>query len=194
MTGVSLLFNTAAGTLQYSDVMRLLSLILSLACVLIPSAHAQGRPDLPAQKLAMEKMKFLAGTWTGEALISLGPGKQTTITQTEEVQYRLDGLLMLIEGTGRDKSGKIVFNALAAVSFDEKTGTYRIRAWNSGNFVETEMKVAGTSFEWGFQQGPMTVLDRMVVDEQGRWSEVSEATLTDGRKLHQVKMLLTRKQ
>ena len=174
--------------------MRLLPTILALAGVLIPSAAAQERPDPSAQKLAMEKMKFLAGTWTGEAVISLGQGKQMTITQSEEVQYKVDGLLMLIEGTGRDQSGKIVFNAVAAVSFDEKSGTYRIRAWNSGNFVETEMKVAGTGFEWGFQRGPMTMTDRMTLDEQGRWSEVSEATLNDGRKLHGVKMLLTRKQ
>ncbi|HYP14434.1 MAG TPA: hypothetical protein VEQ63_10970 [Bryobacteraceae bacterium] len=173
--------------------MRLLALILALSDVLIPFANAQGRPDVSAQKLAMEKIKFLAGTWTGEAIISLGEGKQMTISQTEDVQYRLDGLLMLIEGTGRDKSGRIIFNAVAAVSFDEKSGTYRIRAWNSGNFVETEMKVAGMGFEWGFQQGPMTVVDRMVIDEQGRWSETSEATLTDGRKLHTVKMMLTRK-
>ena len=65
---------------------------------------------------------------------------------------------------------------------------------DNGNFVETEMKVGANSFDWGFQQGPMTMTDVIKIDEQGRWSEISEARLSDGRKLHTVKMLLSRKQ
>ena len=110
--------------------MRLLTITFA-ATLLAGIVHAQGRPDVSVQKTAMEKMKFLAGTWTGEAVISLGPDKQITVRQTEEVEYKLDGTVMLIEGTGRDDSGKVVFNAMAVVSFDQKSGTYRIRAWTT---------------------------------------------------------------
>lgn len=192
---MSLLFKTAIGTGRYIGSMLLSKIILlSASALLAPSLHAQGKPDVAAQKTAMDKMRFLVGTWAGEATVSLGPDKQMTLRQTEEVQYKLDGILMLIEGTGRDESGKVVFNALATVSFDQGSGTYRIRAWNAGNFIETEIKIAGNGFEWGFQQGPVTFANRMKLDEQGRWSESSEVTLSDGRKLHGVQMLLSRKQ
>ena len=78
------------------------------------------------------------------------------------------------------------------VSFEPKTGTYRIRAWNSGNTVDTEFKVGAKEAEWSFQSGPVTFVDRMRIDEQGRWYETSEGTMADGRKVHSVKMLLTR--
>lgn len=178
----------------YIKPMRLSINLLLAAALLTPNLAAQGRPDVPAQKAAMEKFKFLVGTWTGEAAISHGEGKQITIQQTEQVAYKLDGLLLLIEGTGRDDGGNVVFNAFAIVSYDGGSGTYRMRAWNSGNFVETEIKTSGKDFDWGFEQGPLKVTNRMTIDEQGRWSETSEASLKDGRKLHSVRMLLSRKQ
>jgi hypothetical protein len=174
--------------------MRLLITTAVLAAALLtPTLRAQGRPDPTAQKTAMEKFKFLVGTWTGDATISPGEGPQLTIRQTEEVMYKLDGVVLLIEGTGRDDSGKVVFNALAIVSYDPNSGTYRIRAWNAGNFVETEIKTSGKGFDWGFDRGPVSMTNHMTVDEQGRWSETSEVVLKDGRKVHGVRMLLSRK-
>ena len=172
--------------------MRLLTITLILAAILVPSAIAQGRPDPAAHKAAMQKLKFLTGTWFGEAIVAYGPDKQMAIQQTEEVQYKLDGLLMQIEGTGRDAGGKVVFNAFAVVSFDPKTSTYRMRAWNAGNFADAELKVTENGFEWGFDQGPLTMLSSMTLDSQGRWSETSDATVS-GRKMHSTKMLLSRK-
>lgn len=141
----------------------------------------------------MRKLEFLAGTWEGESTVTQGQGRTIKITQTEQVQFKLDGLVLSIEGTGRDQTGKTVYSALGIVSFDQKANRYVIRAWNSGNFVETEMKVASNGFEWGFQSGPLTMISRMTIDEKGRWSETSEGVLTGGRKVHNVELLLTRK-
>lgn len=169
--------------------------LIAMAMTAVMCAFAQGRPDAAAQKAAMEKFRFLAGTWAGEAVVTAGDGATVTISQTEEVQYRLDGLVLVIEGTGRDASGKVVFNAFAVVSFEPSTATYRIRAWNAGSFVETEIKpaAAGQGFEWGFERGPLKMMDRMTVDADGRWAETSEAVLADGRKVHSVRMLLSKK-
>jgi hypothetical protein len=174
--------------------MRILltSLAIAAGALLTPAAPAQQRPDPAAQKAAMQKLKFLAGTWTGEAVVS-HPSGQIAVQQTETVQYRLDGLLMVIEGIGRNPEGKPVFQAFAVISVDP-SGLYRIRAWNEGRFVETEMKVGENGFEWGFQPGPVTILNRMEIDQQGRWNETSEATLADGRKVHSVRMTLKRTQ
>jgi len=173
--------------------MRIFSYAFALAILTISAAVAQGRPDpAPAQKAGMEKLRFLAGTWSGPTTVSQA-GKEIRIQQTEEIQYKLGGILMLIEGTGRDEAGKVVFNALAVVSFDPASGKYTIRAWNDGHVVEAVLKVGDKSFEWGFTSGPVTVLDVMKVDEQGRWAETSDATMVDGRKVSSVKMLLVRK-
>jgi len=153
---------------------------------------AQGRPDPAVHKAALEKLKFLEGKWKGEATITTAQGETIKIVQTEDVQYKLEGTVMLIEGTGRDAQGKIVFNALAVVSFEPATKIYRIRAWNNGNSVETELKVGKETFEWGFDMGLAKVAHKMSSDEKGRWSGLSEAKTPDGKTVHSIRMLLSR--
>jgi hypothetical protein len=168
---------------------------IGVVAVLIGSCSdsiAQGRPDPAAHKAALEKLKFLEGKWKGEATITTTEGETIKIVQTEDVQYKLEGTVMLIEGTGRDEKGKIVFNALAVVSFEPATKIYRIRAWNNGNSIETEFKVGKETFEWGFEMGPVKVVHKMNIDEKRRWSELSEAKTPDGKTVYSIRMLLSR--
>jgi hypothetical protein len=65
-------------------------------------AQLPRNPDLNAQRAAMQKLAFLVGKWNGEARLLHGPDQD--LQQTEEVQYKLDGLLLVIEGVGRKKS------------------------------------------------------------------------------------------
>jgi hypothetical protein len=169
-----------------------LARLLAGTLLLAPAMFTQGRPDVAVQKAAMQKLSFLAGNWSGDATVTLGPGKPIKVRQTEAVVYKLDGLVMLIEGTGRDESGKVVFNALATVSFDQATNTYRIRAYREGNYVETELKPTANGFEWGFKTGPVTVRNRMTLDEKGRWMEVSDAIMGEGKEFRTVDMALSR--
>ena len=46
-------------------------------------------PDLEAQRLAMQRLDFLAGTWTGSARVLRGPGVVVELDQTERAEYRL---------------------------------------------------------------------------------------------------------
>ncbi|HEX4137923.1 MAG TPA: hypothetical protein VHY84_25160 [Bryobacteraceae bacterium] len=101
-------------------------------------------PDIEAQRAAMKKLDFLIGQWAGEASVLRGPGQWVEMIQTEEAQHKLDGVVLLIEGVGRAKSevmpdGKPVLQALGMVSFDDETETYRMRAFNDGRFLETEV-------------------------------------------------------
>jgi uncharacterized protein DUF1579 len=98
-------------------------------------------PDLDAQRAAMKKLAFLVGKWSGEVRMFRGPGEPAVIAQTEEVQYKLDGLVLLIEGVGR-ASGGPALQALGVVSYDDETGTYPMRAFNDGRFLETEGSAA----------------------------------------------------
>jgi len=60
-------------------------------------------PDLDAQRAAMKKLGFLVGRWVGEARLLRGPGEPVVLAQTEEEQFKLDGLILEIEGVGRTK-------------------------------------------------------------------------------------------
>src|SRR5215471_13831909 len=99
-------------------------------------------PDLSAQRAAMKKLDFLVGKWTGEARLLRGPDEWRNLHQSEEAQYKLDGLILVIEGVGRTKSdGHPILQALGVISFDDETATYRMRAFNDGRFLESEVKL-----------------------------------------------------
>ena len=60
---------------------------------------AQQEPNLPAQREAMKKLAFLVGKWSGDATSKRGRNEAVKVKQTEEVQFKLGGLVLLIEGT-----------------------------------------------------------------------------------------------
>lgn len=65
-------------------------------------------------------------------------GRATGVNPDEEAQYKLDGLILIIEGIGKTKAdGKVALQALGIVSYDDEAGTYRMRAYNDGRYLET---------------------------------------------------------
>lgn len=100
--------------------------VLSVPCM----AQLPRTPDLDAQRAAMKKLAFLVGKWAGEARLFRGPGEPVVLTQTEETQYKLGGLILSTEGIGRTKAdGKPVLQAFGIISHDDESGTYRMRAY-----------------------------------------------------------------
>ena len=84
-------------------------------------AHSPRVPDLNAQRAAMKKLGFLVGKWHGEARLLGGGGEWMNLHQSEEAQYKLDGLILVIEGVGRTKSdGHSVLQALGVISSTTK--------------------------------------------------------------------------
>jgi hypothetical protein len=133
-------------------------------------------PDLAAQRAAMKKLEFLVGKWAGEARMLRGTGDPLVMMQTEEVQYKLDGLVLVIEGVGK-ADGKPALQALGVVSYDDETGTYHMRAFNDGRFLETEVKLIDKGFTWGFAVGQYRTSSVMRIDDKGDWTEQHEITV-----------------
>jgi hypothetical protein len=134
-------------------------------------------PDLTAQRVAMKKLGFLVGKWNGEARLLRGPDQWVDLQQSEEAQYKLDGLILVIEGVGRTKSdGHSVLQALGVISFDDETATYRIRAFNDGRFLESEVKLVDQdkAVTWGFALGQVTTKSVLRINESGEWTELAE--------------------
>jgi hypothetical protein len=139
-------------------------------------------PDVQAQRIAMNKLGFLVGEWSGEASVLRGPGQFVELAQTESVQFKLDGLVLEIEGVGRTKAdGKLSLQALGLISFDDETGTYRMRAFNDGRWLETEVKLAdsGNSISWGFALGAFKTSTVLRINEDGEWTEYGELVIGD---------------
>src|SRR5260370_10662099 len=128
----------------------------------------------------MKKLDFLIGKWSGDARVLRGQGEPVEMIQTEEAQYKLDGLVLLIEGVGRNKSdGKLALQALGIVSYDDESGTYRMRAFNDGRFLETEVSLVdhGKGITWGFASGQIRTSSVMRITEEGDWTELTEITI-----------------
>ena len=153
------------------------ALLLSLTPVV--AAQGPGQAGVDAQREAMRKLSFLAGRWTGPK-------------QTEQVEYKLDGLVLLIEGMSTDSDGKSSFGALATVSYDETAHVYRFRAYSGGQYIDTELTMLADGFSWGFKAGPADIVNTMHLMAKGEWSEVTEATVGTNPPMHAVDMLLVR--
>jgi len=164
---------------------------LVLSCTVALCGQQQPpQAELVKQQEAMKKLAFLAGHWSGPATISRGPGEPLHVTQSEEVQYKLDGLVLLIEGTSRDAEGKVVFNALATISFDDTTGTYRFRAYNAGHYLDTELTVPINGFSWSYDSGAAHINNSMHLTEKGEWAETTTAAVGGNPPRPSVQMLL----
>ena len=145
-----------------------------------PMAQLRRVPDLEAQREAMKKLDFLVGKWGGEARLLRGAAESVELLQTEEAQYKLDGLIVVIEGVGRTKSGgQPLLQAFGIVSYDDESATYRLRAFNDGRFLETQVKLLeeGKGMTWGFALGEIRTNSMLRINERGEWTEFAEISI-----------------
>lgn len=154
------------------------------------AAQQPGISGASVQHDAMQKLSFLSGDWLGSATIFRGSGEPLRLTQTEHVEYKLDGLVLLIEGKSADAKGKIEFSALATIAYDEATHTYRFRAYNDGHYVDTEVTVLVDGFSWGFTAGPAHIVNTMHRTDKGEWHETTDVTVGGNPPHRSVEMLL----
>jgi len=146
--------------------------------------------SVDAQREAMRKLSFLAGHWSGRVTIVHGPGEALHLTQTENVEYKLDGLVLLIEGKSTSADGKVLFSALATIAYDDASHTYRFRAYNDGRYLDRELSVPTNGFSWSFTAGPAHIVNTMHLTSNGEWEEVTEATVGSNPPHRSVDMLL----
>jgi hypothetical protein len=168
-----------------------------VACILLvwPAcfAIAQQPPETTAaQRDAMRKLSFLAGNWSGPVTILRGPGQALDLTQSERVEFKLDGLVLVIEGQSTATDGSVPFLALATVAYDDASHAYRLRAYQGGHYVDAELNIVADGFSWGFDAGPAHIANAMHLTPKGEWQESSEISLGGNPPRPTVRMLLTR--
>lgn len=159
---------------------------------LASTAQGPSPNSLAEQRAAMQKLSFLAGRWSGPATVVVGSGQTLHLTQNENVQYKLGGLVLLIEGNGTDSSGKTVFSALATIAYDDASHQYRFRAYNDGHYLDTELSVTPDGFFWAFTAGPAHVVNTMHLTSASEWHEVTQTSFGGGPAHDSVEMTLHR--
>jgi hypothetical protein len=164
--------------------------MVSLALVAAAQQPPQNSADV--QREAMQKLAFLAGRWSGEVTVVRGPGEPLHLTQREGVEYKLDGLVLLIEGKSTGADGKAQFEALATVAYDDGSQSYHIRAYNDGHYVDVPLTVRADGFSWGFMAGPARIENTMHLTAKGEWQETTDVTVGESPARRSVEMLLTR--
>jgi hypothetical protein len=169
------------------------TLLLAAFMILFAPSLAAQQPasiNVDAQREAMHKLSFLAGHWSGPVTIVHGPGEALHLTQTEDVEYKLDGLVLLIEGKGANSDGKVLFSALATIAYDDASHSYRFRAYHDGRYLDTELSVPANGFSWSFTAGPAHIVNTMHLTDKGEWDEMTETTVGNNPPHRSVEMLL----
>ncbi|HEY2545219.1 MAG TPA: hypothetical protein VGI46_04045 [Candidatus Acidoferrum sp.] len=109
-----------------------------------------------------------------------GSGGSLELSQTEEAEYKLDGLVLIIQGVGRSKAdGKPALQALGMISYDDEARTYNMRAYNDGRYLETEVRLAEAEkvMTWAFVLGEIRTSSVLRMDDAGDWTEFHEISM-----------------
>lgn len=149
-------------------------LLIAILTIIAFGAFSQDEPKDPAYAEKMAWFDFLTGNWTGTAEMNQRDGSVTRVRQTEDVQLRLDGTLLQIEGIGSDEDGNVRFNAVANIFYDKSVDAYRMFAFRAtGQFTEADIDILGENhFKWYFSPYPNSMIEyEVMVNEEGRWIE-----------------------
>ena len=109
----------------------------SLVCLLLAGLVSSTLVAQPNEKTGKEKMQPFtawAGKWHGEGVMQMGPGEPRKTTVDENIELKLDGMVLLVEGMGKaidpqTSEIKIVHHALAILSFDQSTNAYQFNTY-----------------------------------------------------------------
>jgi hypothetical protein len=153
--------------------------LLFFTFAVVIAAPAQKPPVDQLEQL--KKLDWLVGTWTGEGWIEFQPGQRRDFSQTELVQKKAGGTVLLIEGIGKTKiastnSAVTVLEAITLVSYDPRKERFR---WYShtdrGYLTDIEPKVGDRTLQWAVDApGIGTMRYTIRLNEKGAWFEIGE--------------------
>jgi hypothetical protein len=149
---------------------------LMVICALLVTSVAVAQ-----EKSELAKLDWLVGEWKGEAVTRMGPGEPKKVVQTERVQRKAGGDVLLVEGLGRDDAGKVVHDAIGLIWYDAKSKQVRFNAAAAGRGMhDTTLEIGDDVWVWRTSgpQGAMRFTVRRT--EKGEWFEVGEHSRDNG--------------
>lgn len=154
---------------------------LFLLLVLLAAPYATlAQSSSVSQAAAIKQFDWWVGEWKGKGWAEYVPGKRGEFTITETIQSKLGGVVLLIEGIGKE-GDQTVHHALAVLSYDPQSKGYRMRSYlASGRTGDFEVKVLDRGFEWGIPHAQGSIRYTMKINDKGEWFEIGERS-ADGK-------------
>lgn len=152
-----------------------------------------GQEGVTAKKEAIQKLSFLEGKWKGKGWIILQGGQKNEFDQTENVQRKLDGTVLLIEGLGKNGE-KTIHNAMAVVSYNPQDSSYQFRSYlANGREGDYKAKVLGEGhFQWFLETPRGMIRYDIIINEQKQWYEKGEFQMGENNWFHFFEMTLNK--
>jgi hypothetical protein len=164
--------------------MRNILLVCLVLAGMVSASYAQ-----PSEAMGKEKMKIFeawSGKWKGEGSMQMGPGEPKKSTVEETIEYKLDGMILLVEGLGTSPNeageNKVVHHAMAILSFNQQTQQYQFNTFlKDGRSSQAWFKALGNNqYQWGFDTPRGKTKYTITIDTTANtWQEIGEFA-TDG--------------
>jgi hypothetical protein len=163
--------------------MKPLSLVIVLCAYLSTDILlAQAPSNTGEHKKKLEIFANWVGQWKGQGTIQRGPGNSSSSEVTEDIEMKLDGSLIVMEGIGKrldeqTKSEKIVHHAFGVLSYDTKTAQYKFKTYLAeGLTADAWFNVVGENkYQWGFDVPQGKIRYTITIDPVAKtWQEVGE--------------------
>jgi len=148
---------------------------------------------------SVKDLHFLVGKWKGEGWRLMPGGQKTYIVQTEIVEAKQNGDVLIIEGVGIDRESlrtkpRVVNIAFGIIYFNTDIQKVQIMAFNRGRRIVTEPDILDDrSFQWGFILPEVGLIRyRVELTEYGDWYEIGEFSQDGERWIQNFEMTLTK--
>lgn len=151
---------------------------LKIVLVILLATSQLYAQDLATSREVLKKLNYMAGRWKGEATIQQRGGPPKKVIQEERIDWRLDSLVLTIEGTGKDPvTQKVAFHAFAIISYNQQAKKLEMKSFTmEGRQTDAYFNVISESeFVWGFDVPGGKIKYTITLSSQNRtWYEKGE--------------------
>ncbi len=145
-------------------------------------------PDVkPSVQNAMQEVSEMVGVWEGRSWHSNKKGQKEYSNVRENIQWRLDQTLLVMEGQGKDDNDRVVHHAFGVLSYDPFRQTYQMNTYLAKGLSRSatfEVLKPNERFRWQFESNRGTIRYTIAIASTGTWEEVGEFS-SDGESWRQ---------
>lgn len=156
--------------------------MLSLVtCIITSAAFGQGKPpENPEVIKAMKEVAFLEGDWQGEGWFMI-QGQKVTTKISEKIHLKAGGSVLSLEGRGTGPDGSVVHDAFGILFYEPSTKDYRMRSFLAGGASGEHHATAKDGVIVWKRKGEREIRYTIKLDDQGRWHEIGEVDMGNGK-------------
>jgi len=144
---------------------------------------------------AMQKLAVMVGEWEGDGWAMTPDRTKKESHVDEKMQWKLDKTVILVEGLGKDKEGKVVHSALGLIFYDVENKKYGLRSHlNTGQKTDASFEVLGEgNFSWSFPTPNGGQMRYTINVDETKWHEIGEYSRDGQQWFNTFEMNLVRK-